>query len=289
MFKSKLLKNYLGSLCLSMTLVLPLVNAEELPISSPRTAPLLEEKYRVKQDQSDIDISVYLQDNCKDNKERAIIYIPKTGKIEDISLAGTEETVIFFNKDDIDKRLKEHKNIIYAHSHFLSHLSIYDNDKEHKKALDKYGEYRIRRRMMTEIPTSRDFETLLNVLYNTQSKAIRDSNNTPLNLDCRIVVLEPGVEPRVISYGVKTELLEKIKDYDHTCDYGLNGSHMKNLKIRRELDLYQYMLNQDEKYHSYDFEITDKPDPCFPELALKINENTNFFILDRGYVKTGQK
>jgi len=70
---------------------------------------------------------------------------------------------------------------------------------------------------------------------------------------------------------------------------GSFGLYMRLPKMDKELESYKSKLTRYEKDHADIFELTDRPDPSFPDFAAKVNKNTNFIILDHGYIKLPKK
>lgn len=223
------------------------------------------------------DISSYLQENCDDDLERAIIYFPKKRRIEDISIERKPDSVSFSGRK-IKEALKREKHAVFAHSHIVSLSKVLDlENEEHKKAIEKYGEHILKRRLMRESPSSKhisDVAIFLELLYESISKSKNPENNN-LNLGFRIVTLEKGVKPRVIGIEAKQKLMDKIRDFDYSGDF---GNYMISELIGREAGIYRDVAEEYYDSHADVFEISEKPEPSFLELARLINEKTNFLI-----------
>jgi hypothetical protein len=226
---------------------------------------------------SDNDISSYLQDNCRDGLERAIVYVPRTRKIEDISQDRKPESVSFsLRKVSVALRSKRH--VVFAHSHIVSLSNLYDKtDPKHVRAMEKYGEKVHKRRLMREAPSSRnqsDMAFFLELLYENFSKE-KNPKQEDLTLEFQIIVLESGLKPQIITIQPKKALMDKIRNFNY---HGEFGQYMISEFIKDETRVYGDVVDSYYQTHADVFEISDKPEPSFPELARLINKETNFLI-----------
>lgn len=263
------------------------------PIYCTQKAPPLPKKYQLNPDSIDVAISSYLNSNCKDLLERAIIYTPETKEIEDIS-RSIEPNYASFHNYKITDALKKHNHVIFAHPHIIALSEFFDpHNPEHRKALDKYGEYTLRRRILRENPSARspkigipyeksssDLKIFLELLYDVVPEKLRVKGSKEPNLEFRIVILDRGVKPRVISIKVKDELMQRIRKFDYS-----NRNTSVFDEIKRETEAFQKVLNDYDESHIELFEVSDRPEPSFPELAEILNKKTNFTLMDHGYIE----
>jgi hypothetical protein len=235
-------------------------------------------------DKTNYNIASYLEKNCRDGMERAIIYYPKTGKIENITLDRNPERANI-PRNLHEKKLDENEELIFAHSHINTLSDIYNSkNPEHIYAINKFGDYTLKRRGLSEIPSSgiySDLHVMFDALFHAYSKSYRTPKLPEPKFDFRIVVLDSLDSPRVISYGVKDEVIRDIRNFDYKGNF---ADYMRSAKMIRLMKTYNDIVMQYKESHSEVFEISEKEEPSFIELSRLINEKTVFLIKDHGYI-----
>ena len=274
----------------------------------PQKQPLLPKEFRRKLTPSDYAIALKLQELCSDGLERGVIYIPSKKKFELITSNSTLGSADL-DTNKVSDIIKKEKYIIEAHVHpfgFKRYMYSFPRSDNRRWMIEKLGPEVIRRRFLLEVPsaeyqeiTEKGFD-INTMIYIYEDECYKKHENG--HVGHRIIVLEPGLPSRVISYGITDEqkkiLREAIQNYwkaegkvreiikkrpkssELIVYRARSGGAMDKLnQIRKDLittycDIYYDYLES----HCEPWTIEECKEPSFTELATQINQSELIII-----------
>jgi hypothetical protein len=246
---------------------------------TPERAPLLAEQYRESVDGADLAIVRHLEEACSDGKERIVLYFPRTGGLEDISVDPRERRV-YFNSERMNGILQREKHVVFAHPHFVYLERFCTGTPNQIRALKKHGVNKENRKLFLEPPSHSgqglpgDIKVMLGIMFGNYP------GNPEIYLDSRIVMFERGLPLRVIRYNVSSEIKGRIRVGETRGTYPYEG-------LQRQLvDNYKRLFNRYMRGKLEVFELGEGREPSFPEFAEMVNKAGEIEIYDHGYIET---
>jgi hypothetical protein len=254
-------------LLLSALVFVPIVAAENA--GKPRHS--LPAQYAEIADQTDYAIARFMQANCKD-REEAILYVPRTKTIvrvgKNATIGGVE-----YDAAAMRKTIRLEPNIVEVHCHVINLEAIANAEPDFKKVLQQIGFRETRERFWAEIPSPGD----ITIARGIEAKVL--AKHPGGSVEHRIVVVEPGLPPHVLSYGLAPGEKEGLREIVRKKKYNTDA-----------------MMEYDSQYtHPLSRLDADrcKPSVLEPSCVLRsareaakiINENNLFFVHDRGYLE----
>jgi len=296
----------IGSLCYLLT-SMPLVAAEIS--NSPMT-------------QADKKMAVFLEEKCSDGLEHIALYSYHMDILNDISYE-TSPTSVSVIDGAIENMLQDDNHLMAAHCHMLVRPAKKGDESVHLRSLsenleDMYHKY-ANRYYYQEVPSPMSFTDNGDGTYDTGGDIyLSIFNDTTAHfyhqefgkIEHRIVLLEEGMPPRVIAYGLKddhscllrdsVDSLREAKELEQfvmnncapdgviaTASQGVMRTE-RNLKNMR----YYYIHSFNEREHEYAQKHCLMGDvkegciePSFNDFVDMINSDTIFYIKDLGYVE----
>ena len=200
-----------GILPLILSALSPFFTQAKTEVPRHNLSPL----YAEATDEADRAIAQFMQENCKD-REEAIFYIPRTRSIvrvgKDASIGG-----VIFDSRAMRKALRSEANIIEAHCHIMDMGAIAQVLPELAKVLAQVGPRETRERFWMEVPSSGDMTKAIDL----EAKVLA---RHPLGgMEHRIVVVEPGLPPHVLSYGFAPAAESRFKDLVRKKKYNISA------------------------------------------------------------------
>jgi len=224
---------------------------------------------------ADYEVARFMQDNCKD-VEKAILYVPRTRMTVSVGDNATIGSVHFDNKS-MHKTLRSESEIIEAHCH-IGNLetiakAVEDEKTDFEKILAQVGSREMRERFWFEVPSPGDIFNAIHI------ESMVFAKHPKASVKHIVVVLEPGLPPHVLRFGLTEESDDNLRKLVKTKKYGNGGMTMLEYGDKyaslRELD-----MNRCEPF-------TIKPScrvtPAREAIEV-INTGKTFFVRDRGYL-----
>lgn len=228
-------------------------------------------RYAEAADPADRELARFMQANCKD-REAAAFYLPRTKMIVSVGRDGTIGGVVY---DSVAMRtiLRSESEIVEAHCHIMDTKELEKTMPRLGKVLAQVGPQETRERFWMEIPSDGD---VTNAIYLETRVFARHPRGT---VEHRLVVVEPGLPPHVINYGLTPVAELALRDLVREKKFGTGAM----MEYDSEYSLPLYRLDAD-RCKPFVLEQPCTPRPVRGLIDI-INGSGVFFVHDRGYIE----